>query len=121
MTKQVLGFTVTPDNLFDVVMPQVNDTEWRLICIILRQTIGWRHEDGTCKDWDWLSHSQLRTRMNHSSATVSKTIDSLVTKGLIEVATSSGKLLTTALQRRNAHARMYFRLSRKVFEGSSRF
>lgn len=114
MKQQMHGYTLTPNHLYDVILPQVTDSEWRLICIILRQTMGWRQDDGTPKEWDWLSHSQLKARMNRSSATVSKAIDSLVRKGLIEVTTSSGKRLTTAVERRNAHARLYFRLSRKV-------
>jgi len=114
MNKRICSYTITPDHLFDVVMPQVTDCEWRLISIILRQTIGWRFDDGARKEWDWLSHSQLKSRMKHSSSTVSKTVDSLVKKGFIEVATSSGILLNTTLERRNAHARLYFRLSKRA-------
>jgi DNA-binding MarR family transcriptional regulator len=111
MTKQIRNFTITPNHLYDVIMPQVTDAEWRLISIILRQIIGWRFEDGSHKVWDWLSHSQLKARMNRSSATVSKTISSLAKKGLIEVVTGTGKQVRTALERRNAHTRLYFRLS----------
>lgn len=114
MTKHNHGYTLTPDHLYDVILPQVTDCEWRLLSIILRQTLGWQDGVGTYKAWDWLSHSQLKARMRHSSSTVSKTIASLVNKGLIEVATSNGKLLNTALERRNARTRLYYRLSGKA-------
>jgi DNA-binding MarR family transcriptional regulator len=115
------GYVAVPAYLFDVVLPQVTDSEWRLLCIILRQTVGWRRKGGRYKEWDWLSHGQLKARMNRSSATVSKAVDSLVRKGLIEVATSSGKPLVTTVERRNAHARLYFRLNPKALGNSTRF
>ena len=34
-------FAAFPCVLIDRLMPTLKDTEWRLICVIVRQTVGW--------------------------------------------------------------------------------
>lgn len=108
-----------PNFLLDRVMPRLRDTEWRLLCVIVRQTTGWTMPDGSRKQADWLSHFQLKRKTGRSSAAVSRAIDVLVRSGLVIVRDSFGMVLDTAWQRRISHSRLSFALNSDV--GSPRF
>ena len=108
---QVGGTTSVPNFLFDRVMPRLRDTEWRLLCVIVRQTFGWTSGDGERKKSDWLSHYQLKRRTGRSSAPVSRAIDTLVRAGLIVVRDSFGSELASSQSRRQAHCRLSFSIS----------
>lgn len=107
----VRGTTPVLNFLLDKVMPRLRDTEWRLLCVIVRQTSGWILEDGTRKKVDWLSHFQLKRKTGRSSAAVSRAIDVLVRSGLILVRDSFGLLKQTASERRRSHSRLSFGLN----------
>lgn len=113
------GTTPVPNFLLDRVMPRLRDTEWRLLCVIVRSTSGWSLADGTRKKADWLSHFQLKRKTGRSSAAISKAIDVLVRFGLVVVRDLSGRPLPSARDRRQSHSRLSFSLSPDL--GASRF
>lgn len=91
-------------------MPELRDTEWRLLCVIVRQTLGWRGDDGRRLERDWLTHSQLKRRTGRASAAVSAGLDGLVRRGLIEISDRTGKPISGKDERRRAYTRLYYRL-----------
>lgn len=107
----IRGTTPVPNFLLDRVMPRLRDTEWRLLCVIVRQTSGWILKDGTRKQADWMSHFQLRRKTGRSSAAVSRAIALLVRAKLIIVRDSFGQPLMTAAERRRSHSRLSFSLN----------
>jgi len=96
-------------------MPLLKDTEWRILCVIVRQTLGWQVEtrDGR-KAWDWLTHSQLKQRTGRNSEAICKAVDSLMRRGLIAIYDSNNRLLATPQERQRCHDRLYFGLSYKT-------
>ncbi|MCX6378050.1 MAG: replication protein [Armatimonadetes bacterium] len=110
-----LGSTPFPNYLIDEEMPRLSDTEWRIVCVLARQTLGWKGEEGRRKARDWLTHSQLKERTGRESAAVCRAIQSLLDKRLIVVEDSDGKPLLTAQQRQFKMGRLYFRLHVRVF------
>jgi DNA-binding MarR family transcriptional regulator len=103
--------TPFPNHLIDTIMPALSDTQWRLVCLLVRQTLGWKDSNGQRKEWEWLSHSQLRKRTGRASAALSRAIDGLVKQGLVEVATAQGVRLSSPAARRQSQERLFFRLS----------
>ena len=103
-------FTPLPNAFIDEVMPTLKDTEWRLLCVIVRQTLGWQDGENRRKERDWLTHRQLQSRTGRASEALSRAVDSLVTKGLIEVCDDWGDALKTAAARRRSAGRLFYRL-----------
>ncbi len=104
-------FTALPNALIDNVMPTLKDTEWRLLCVIARQTVGWVGENGKRKERDWMSQSQLIAKTGRNSAALSAALDVLVRENLVECQAESGELLLTPQQRRKHRGRVYFCLA----------
>ena len=107
----VAPFTAIPNILIDEIMPTLKDTEWRLLCVIARQTLGWVNKSGKRKQRDWLSQSQLIARTGRNSAALSAALDVLVRDNLIECQTENGEPLLTPEQRRQYRGRTYFSLA----------
>ena len=113
MTPQPFPTRITafPNALVDDEMPNLSDTEWRILCVLVRQTLGWQEEGGSSrKVRDWLTNSQLKTRTGRESAAVCRAIQSLLAKRLIVVEDSEGKPLLASRQRQRQLGRLYFRL-----------
>jgi hypothetical protein len=111
---QQLGPVVPfPAVYIDAVMPALSDPEWRVLCIVIRQTLGWRDEGNQAlrKSRDWLSHSQLKGRTGKSGDAISRAVDSLIRSGLILVETEDGRPLSHPSARRRARTRLYYRLA----------
>ena len=95
--------TPFPNVLLDTVMPLLKDTEWRILCVIVRQTLGWLegagngHKEGDRKSRDWLTHSQLKQRTGRNSAAICKAVHSLVRRGLIVVYDSNNQFSVALL------------------------
>ena len=105
-----------PADLLDSIMPILKDTEWRILCVVVRQTLGWQADakTGRRKAADWLTQSQLKKRTGRASAALSEALDGLVRRGLIDVCDDTGKRLATPSQRRRYHGRAFFRLGEKA-------
>lgn len=104
------GTTPFPNFLLDRVMPKLRDTEWRLLAIIVRQTLGWSDGNGKRKTSDWLSHAQLKRKSGRSSTAISQAIEVLVWCKLIVVRDLSGRPLIEATDRRRARSKLSFSL-----------
>lgn len=109
-------FTAFPNALLDRVMPALRDTEWRLLCVIVRQTLGWS-ENGKRKSRDWLTQSQLMARTGRNSAALSAALDVLVRRRLIGAWDEAGRSLLTPQARRARQGRVYYGLGEAVLQG----
>ena len=92
---------VLPAVVIDTLLPQLKDTELRLLLVVLRQT--W----GRNKEADWLSHTQLKARTGRASEAVSGALDALVRRGLVTARDEAGALLSDPGERRRSRARVY--------------
>ena len=110
-------FTPVPTVLIDRIMPTLRDTEWRLLCVIVRQTIGWSTGSGQRKQRDWLTQSQLMKRTGRNSAALSAALDMLVRRRLVNAWDEAGNLLLTPQERRRYPGRIYFGLCPDVLQG----
>jgi len=108
------GTTPVPNFLLDRVMPRLTDTEWRVLCVIVRQTFGWHLGPGKRKQSDWLSHYQLKRRTGRQSAAVSRAIDRLVKRGLITVRDSHERLVSSTAARRRSKSHLLFSLHSRL-------
>lgn len=108
---QLARTTPFPNELFALI-PSLRDTEWRLLCVIVRQTWGWSTGKGSQrKESDWMTQRQLIARTGRSSEAVSKAIDMLVKRNLIEVRDAEGRRLDSAAARRRSGGRLYFKVT----------
>lgn len=119
-SRPAIPITPFPSSLIDQVMPALRDTEWRLLCIIVRQTLGWKDtRTGGRKTSDWLTQKQLIARTGRSSEAVSKAVDMLVHSKLIEVRSNGGTALDSAQERRQARSRLHYSLHPHLVRGVS--
>lgn len=98
----VSRFTPFPNLLLDRVMPYLSDTEFRVLAVIVRQTLGWQQEA------KWLSHSLLKRSTGRESAAVSRAVDHLVKRGLITVCDQTGRKLHQAAERRRSQSKLSY-------------
>ncbi len=103
--------TPFPNVLLDDLLPRLSDTEWRVLCVVVRATWGWQDDEGKRKYRDWLTHSQLCARTGRASAAVSQAIQGLLNKKLLVVEDDAGNPLSTPALRRAARSRLYFRVA----------
>ena len=110
--------TPFPNVLIDRIMPDLSDTEWRLLCVVCRQTLGFVSPDGRGgrRTRDWLTHGQLKARTGRASEAVSRAIDGLVRKNLIEVRTYAGEPLLTPQERRRCQGMLFFSLAPRLVQ-----
>jgi DNA-binding transcriptional regulator YhcF (GntR family) len=92
-------FIPFPALYVDQIMPGLSDTEWRILCVVIR------------KGRDWLSHRQLKERTGKSTDSVSRGIQSLIELNLIVVEREDGTLIHHPKARRRERARLYFKLA----------
>ena len=102
-----------PARYFDEDMPYLSDAEWRVLCIIIRQTLGWidRENLGSRKQRDWISQSQFREKTGKSRDSISRAIAGLLTHNLIVIENHRGELMHTARARQKIRDRLYYRLN----------
>jgi hypothetical protein len=112
-SKEKLRFTAFPNVLLDQVMPSLKDTEWRLLCVIVRQTEGWS-QNGKPKARDWMSQRQLMQKTGRNSAALSAALRQLVGRGLVEAQTASGEPLDTPQARRRHRGAIYYAVGWKT-------
>lgn len=90
-----------PAVVIDTLLPDLKDTELRLLLVVLRQT--W----GRGKEADWLSHTQLKARTGRASEAVSGALDTLVRRGLLTVRDEHGVTLSEPDERQRSRARLH--------------
>ena len=113
--------TPVPNILLDDWMPLLSDTELRVLLVVTRQTLGFQaggktHNNtpgGTAsrRARDWLTHARLKQATGRASEAVSKAVDGLVKRGLLEVCTECGSPLLTPPERRRCRGRIFFSLA----------
>ena len=115
--------TPFPSYLIDRIMPELSDTEWRLLCVVVRQTLGWREgaPKGKGGDWlarrkgrDWLTHRQLKARTGRASEAVSRALDGLVRRDLVLVTGLDRRPLPTPAERRRCQGPLFFGLAPRL-------
>ncbi len=92
--------TQVPNVVFDKLLTTLTFSEFKVMMIIIRQTYGWIDQrTGKRKRRDRISHGQFMQKTGVSRRMVSKTVSSLLSKGLIAVFDRSGKLLNAGSDR----------------------
>lgn len=110
------GWCPVPNGILDRLMPQLRDTEFRLLCVVCRATLGRRDPaTGKRRRRDWLSHAQLMRRTGRGSSAVSRALDSLVNAGLIRAETEGLRPLGSAISRRAHRGKVYLSLSEELW------
>jgi hypothetical protein len=92
--------TQTPNELFDIHLPQLTFSELKILLYIIRQTYGWTYKNGKRKKRDRITHKQFHQKTGISIRSIPSTIQSLVTKQLIQVTNYQEDLLHTPDRRK---------------------
>jgi hypothetical protein len=93
--------TQVPNFLFDTHLRELTEAELKVLLITIRQTLGWFDSaTGKRKERDRITHSQFRLKTGLSNRIISKTINSLSVKKLIQVTDFNGKELHEPKDRR---------------------
>ncbi|QHI38060.1 hypothetical protein IMCC3317_34440 [Kordia antarctica] len=87
--------TQTPNELFDIHLPQLTFSELKILLYIIRQTYGWTYKNGKRKKRDRITYKQLHHKTGVSIRSIPSTIQSLVTKHHIQITNYQGDLLHT--------------------------
>lgn len=116
-TSQILpNTTQIPNIILDEWLTRLSDCEFKILIVIVRQTLGWVMDDdsGRRKERDWLSMSQLGFKTGYGRTKISQNIKSLVeVHRLIEATDLDGNILDTAEKRKNNRSRIFYRLTLK--------
>ncbi len=98
--------TPVPNDFFDKLMADLSSSAVRVYLKIVRNTFGWRDENGYPKKRDWISHSQF-SKVGLSNRSVTNAIDELIDKKLITLTNYLGNRLTTPKARKQAQRIFY--------------
>jgi len=102
------NFTRIPNILFDQLLKELNNSELKILLVIIRQTYGWIDiKTERRKERDRITHSQFILKTGLSRRIISETIKSLSQKNLIEITDSSGNSLISASERKGQY-RIYY-------------
>src|SRR5690349_13740043 len=86
--------TYFPNTLVDTHLPLLTESELKLILVIIRQTNGWVDKrTGLRKTRDRISHGQFIKKTGLCRRIISKTLQSLIEKNLIQVTCQYGNTL----------------------------
>ena len=116
MTRIPYRFVPLPYSVVDEIMPRLKDTEWRILVVVLRQTLNAQSGSGKSGGATWLSHSQLCARTGRANEAVSGAVDALVKSHLLEVLNEKGIVLEDASERRRERGRCYYRIGFRLSE-----
>jgi hypothetical protein len=102
-------FTAFPNILLDAVMPLLRDTEWRVLCVVVRRTIHFR-PGARAGGSAWITRSQLLTATGRDSEALSRAVDALVRRRLLCVRDEVGRPLEIPQDRRAARGKQLMAL-----------
>jgi len=103
--------TQVPNFLFDTYLPQLTESELKVLLVVVRQTFGWcDKKTGKRKLRDRISGSQFRLKTGLSKRNITNTIQSLFTKNLLQVTDFNGNVLACSDERKGK-THLYFSLS----------
>lgn len=100
------GTTPIPNIFLDEQLKVLSSSAVRVYLKIIRNTLGWRNQEGNHKQRDWISHSQFEMA-GVSSRSVTKAIEELLQYGLIKVTDDNGQSLSNP-QHRKLAKRIYY-------------
>lgn len=102
--------TQTPNEVFDLYLPFLSESELKVLLIILRRTIGFTDPKNRNQRVAraWITQKLFMKLTGLSNRAVSTAIDSLQKREIIRVYNSFGQVLVSREERR--HARLYFGL-----------
>jgi hypothetical protein len=93
--------TQVPNFLFDTHLRELTEAELKIYLVTIRQTLGWFDSaTGKRKSRDRITHNQFKQKTGLSNRIISKTIQSLSVKKLIQVTNYEGKELDQPKERR---------------------
>ena len=74
--------------VFDLIMPQLSPSAWKVLCVAIRQTWGWvadpKGDPKVRRQRDRISYSQFQAKSGiKSRATISKALNECLTKGYL--------------------------------------
>ncbi len=113
--------TPLPNEIIDVHLPYLNQSQMKVLFVVIRQTLGWIDKSKKRKVKDWISLSFFSKRTNLTFKSISLAIQELINKELIVALDYSENELRTAKDRRGkkriyyAYAPYYRALQRKTF------
>ncbi|MDD5527749.1 MAG: replication protein [Patescibacteria group bacterium] len=102
--------TQVPNIVMDEWLPDLSDTELRIILIIARQTTGWG------KERDWITRHLLAKKINREVRIVTRAVGKLVKLGIIKTFNEKGIELITPSSRQRQ--KIYYELSGEVRQKS---
>jgi hypothetical protein len=89
-------YTVIDNSVLDLIMPALSANGWKVLCVAMRQTLGWQDKATATgrREWDQISYSQFMEKAGISSrTTVSRALQECMDAGYIlrrEVGTYQG-------------------------------
>tara|TARA_R110002124_G_scaffold17532_3_gene73500 strand:- start:383129 stop:383650 length:522 start_codon:yes stop_codon:yes gene_type:complete len=100
------GTTAVPNVFFDSIMATLTGSAIRVYLKIIRNTLGWRDENGNVKKRDWISHSQFE-KVGLSNRSVTSAIEELLREELILATDYLGNNLNDPVKRKKAKRVFY--------------
>ena len=113
-SKLLPNTTQIPNVILDDWLPRLTDIEFRILLVIVRQTLGWVMDDdsGRRKERDWISTSQLEQKTGRKHSQISLGLKGLIEeRQLIEANDKDGNILDTGEKRRNNRGQIFYRLT----------
>lgn len=93
--------TQVPNIIFDVFLSILTEAELKVVLVIIRQTYGWLNKaTGKRKVRDRISSLQFQQKTGMSKRIITKSIQMLIAKELIEVTDRKGNSLSEPLLRK---------------------
>lgn len=101
-------YTQIPNILLDTHLPNLTESELKILLVIIRQTNGWIDKfTGKRKIKDRITQSQFRIKTGLSKRIISKTLKILSDKGMISIYDRKHNLLQNPLDRRGQSILLY--------------
>lgn len=109
--------TPVPNVFFDAWLPLLTESEIKILLVVIRQTWGWVDKlTGGRKERDRISGWQFRQKTGLSKRIITKAINALSDKGLLEVSDYSCNRLIFASDRKGRKY-LYYRSAVQDFSG----
>jgi hypothetical protein len=99
--------THIPNEFFDTYLPQLTNSEVKVLLVIYRQTYGWINRKGQRKLKDRISNHQFEQKTGLSRRAITQSIQALILKHLIKVTDCRGFILHDPKERKGKMSIFY--------------
>jgi len=100
--------TQVPNEVFDRLMSELTGGELKVLLVIIRQTFGWRDRyTGLRKEVDRITHSQFIKKTGLSRRAISRALDILKQRNLINISCHNGNFLNDNKERQGKYILKY--------------